>query len=34
MYLMPIPQAVIDQNPAIAKQSGTDGWSNGQNPGY
>lgn len=34
MYLMPLPQSVIDQNPSIAKQSGTDGWVNGQNPGY
>jgi starch-binding outer membrane protein, SusD/RagB family len=34
MYTMPIPQPVLDQNPAIVKQSGTDGWVNGQNPGY
>jgi len=32
---MPIPQPVLDQNPAIQKQNGgTDGWVNGQNPGY
>ena len=35
MYLMPIPQQAIDQNPVIAKQNGgPDGWVNGQNPGY
>ncbi len=35
MYLMPIPQGVLDQNPAIRKQTGgPDGWVNGQNPGY
>jgi hypothetical protein len=35
MYLMPVPQPVLDQNPAIQKQNGgTDGWVNGQNPGY
>jgi len=35
MYLMPVPQEVIDQNPAIAAQNGgEDNWSNGQNPGY
>lgn len=35
MYLMPIPQFALDQNPAIQKQNGgTDGWINGQNPGY
>lgn len=35
MYLMPIPQAAIDQNPVMAKQNGgPDGWVNGQNPGY
>lgn len=35
MYLMPIPQSVIDRNSEIAKQSGgSDNWTNGQNPGY
>lgn len=35
MYLMPVPQWVIDRNPAIRAQSGgADGWVNGQNPGY
>ncbi|HCO68645.1 MAG TPA: hypothetical protein DIT04_12930 [Dysgonomonas sp.] len=35
MYLMPIPQSVIDRNSEIAKQSGgPDNWTNGQNPGY
>ncbi len=35
MYYMPVPQNVIDQNPAIAAQSGgPDGWAGGQNPGY
>lgn len=35
MYLMPVPQSVIDQNPSIAAQSGgEDNWTNGQNPGY
>lgn len=35
MYLMPIPQSTIDQNPAIAQQNGgADNWTNGQNPGY
>lgn len=34
MYTMPIPQEVLDQNPAIRKQTGTDGWVNGQNSGY
>jgi hypothetical protein len=34
MYTMPIPQNVLDQNPAIRKQTGTDGWVNGQNSGY
>jgi hypothetical protein len=35
MYLMPIPQNVLDQNPVMNKQNGgPDGWVNGQNPGY
>jgi len=35
MYLMPVPQSVIDQNPTIAAQNGgEDNWNKGQNPGY
>ena len=35
MYHMPVPQQVIDQNPAIAKQNGgEDNWKSGQNQGY
>ena len=35
MYYMPVPQGVIDQNPAIAAQNGgPDNWVKGQNPGY
>lgn len=35
MYLMPIPQKTIDQNPSIAAQNGgEDQWNKGQNPGY
>jgi hypothetical protein len=35
MYTMPIPQWVIDRNPAIkAQNGGPDGWVNGQNAGY
>lgn len=35
MYTFPIPQGVLDQNPAIrAQNGGPDGWVNGQNPGY
>lgn len=35
MYLMPVPQHVLDRNPAIRAQSGgEDNWQNGQNPGY
>lgn len=35
MYLMPVPQSVIDQNPSIAAQNGgEDKWNKGQNPGY
>lgn len=35
MYLMPVPQYVIDRNSKIAKQTGgVDNWKNGQNPGY
>jgi hypothetical protein len=35
MYLMPIPQHVLDRNPKIREQNGgEDNWRNGQNPGY
>lgn len=35
MYYQPIPQYVLDRNPAIRQQNGgEDGWVNGQNPGY
>lgn len=35
MYTFPVPQYVLDQNPAIrAQNGGPDGWVNGQNPGY
>jgi len=35
MYYQPIPQYVLDRNPAIREQNGgEDGWVNGQNPGY
>ncbi|MBO0952166.1 RagB/SusD family nutrient uptake outer membrane protein [Fibrella forsythiae] len=35
MYVFPIPQYVLDQNPMIrAQNGGPDGWVNGQNPGY
>lgn len=35
MYYQPIPQYVLDKNPAIREQNGgEDGWMNGQNPGY
>lgn len=35
MYLMPVPQSAIDQNPSIAAQNGgEDNWNGGQNPGY
>ncbi|MBC8152787.1 MAG: RagB/SusD family nutrient uptake outer membrane protein [Bacteroidetes bacterium] len=35
MYTWPIPQGVLDQNPAMrAQNGGPDGWVNGQNPGY
>lgn len=35
MYLMPVPQSAIDQNPSMSAQNGgEDNWVKGQNPGY